>query len=189
MNEMPSTLVQGISQSAGNLKCKACILYLPKGEEKRRHIIIPENTNEFQFFLVHPGGPFWKDKDAGAWSIPKGEFGDDEDPLAAAKREFKEETGSAVEGNFIPLSPVKQKAGKMVYAWAVEGDINPETIASNTFKVQWPPKSGKWQTYPEVDKAGWFNLQQAIGKNKCCASCFPARIKCKVFWLIFSQVV
>lgn len=117
-----------------------------------------------QVFLVHPGGPFWKNKDEGAWSIPKGEFTEEEEPLAAARREFEEETGVAVTGSFIELTPAMQKAGKLVHAWAVEGDIDAEAIRSNTYKMQWPPKSGKWQNFPEVDKAGWFGLEEAMKK-------------------------
>ncbi|MFL5809201.1 MAG: NUDIX domain-containing protein, partial [Flavisolibacter sp.] len=104
-----------------------------------------------EFFLVHPGGPFWKGKDKAAWSIPKGEFPEDEEPLTAAKREFEEETGKKISGSFIELNPVKQKGGKLVYAWAIEGEIDADKIISNTYKIEWPYKSGKWQTYPEVD--------------------------------------
>ena len=117
-----------------------------------------------EIFLVHPGGPFWKNKDMGAWSIPKGEFTDDEDPLAAAKREFEEETGIACRGNFIPLNPLKQKGGKMVFAWALEKDIDPGIVTSNTFKLEWPPKSGKIMDVPEIDKGGWFELENAKQK-------------------------
>jgi predicted NUDIX family NTP pyrophosphohydrolase len=120
--------------------------------------------NELEFFLVHPGGPFWANKDTGAWSIPKGEFDENEDALAAAKREFKEETGTKLSGDFIELTPIVQKAGKQVYAWAVEGDIDALSIQSNTFKIEWPPKSGKWKDYPEVDKAGWFDSKTAKEK-------------------------
>ncbi len=134
-------------------------------------------NGELQFFIVHPGGPFWKDKDAGAWSIPKGEFEEDENPLEAAIREFKEETGKEIKGDFILLLPIKQKAGKIVYAWAVEGDIDAEDIQSNKFKVQWPPKSGKWQAYPEADKAGWFNLEHASEKINAAQSAFLHELK------------
>ena len=121
-------------------------------------------SNDLEVFLVHPGGPFWAKKDEGAWSIPKGEFEDEEDPLAAAKREFEEETGLKISGEFIQLDPVKQKSGKMVYAWAVEGDLDPLKIKSNEFEIEWPPKSGKMKSFPEIDKAAWFNLTEAKKK-------------------------
>ena len=114
-----------------------------------------------QVFLVHPGGPFFRNKDEGAWSIPKGEFTEDEEALDAAKREFEEETGLALTGGFIALDPITQKGGKKVYAWAVEGDIDHETIISNTFEIEWPPRSGKKQIFPEVDKAAWFDVETA----------------------------
>jgi len=114
-----------------------------------------------QIFLVHPGGPFFRNKDNGAWSIPKGEFLDDENALAAARREFEEETGQIIEGNFIALEPIIQKGGKKVYAWAVEGDIDHEMISSNVFEMEWPPRSGKKQTFPEVDRAAWFDTDTA----------------------------
>ena len=117
-----------------------------------------------QVFLVHPGGPFFAKKDQGAWSVPKGEIDEGEDALAAAKREFEEETGCRPEGSFIPLSPVTQKSGKVVRAWAVEGDCDAETIRSNTFTLEWPPKSGRMKEFPEVDRAGWFTLDQAKEK-------------------------
>jgi predicted NUDIX family NTP pyrophosphohydrolase len=119
------------------------------------------SMDQLQVFLVHPGGPFFKNKDIGTWSIPKGEFLDDEEALTAAKREFKEETGQPINGNFIPLEPIIQKSGKKVYAWTVEGDIDHETIFSNTFEIEWPPRSGKQQAFPEVDRAGWFDLETA----------------------------
>lgn len=121
-------------------------------------------NNQLQVFLVHPGGPFFKNKDAGAWSIPKGEFSDDEDPLLAAKREFLEETGQPVDGDFIKLFPIKLKSGKTVHAWAVEGDIDHNTIVSNVFEIEWPPRSGKTASFPEVDRAGWFGIDEACIK-------------------------
>ena len=114
--------------------------------------------------LVHPGGPFWAKKDDGAWTIPKGEFDEEEDPLQAAKREFSEETGSAVSGIFTAMLPVKQKSGKWIYAFSVEGDLDIEKIRSNTFELEWPPRSGRKQFYPEIDRAGWFTLQEAMVK-------------------------
>jgi len=121
-------------------------------------------NKKIEIFLVHPGGPFWKAKDNGAWSIPKGEFTEDEDPLTVAKREFNEETGQTVDGNFEQLTPVKQKGGKIVHAWAVEGDADSDNIVSNTFQQEWPYKSGKWITIPEVDKAAWFSAEEAKEK-------------------------
>lgn len=121
-------------------------------------------NNQLEIFLVHPGGPFFKNKDDGAWSIPKGEFVDDEDALLAAKREFLEETGQAIDGNFIKLKPVKLKSGKTVYCWAVEGNIDHQNIISNTFEMEWPPRSGKTTSFAEVDRAGWFDLKVAKTK-------------------------
>ena len=112
-------------------------------------------------FLVHPGGPFWAKKDAGAWSIPKGEFESGEDPLEHAKREFFEETGSPVDGKFVPLSPLEQKSGKVIHAWAVEGDIDAASVKSNTFSMEWPPRSGTQQEFPEVDRGEWLDLAAA----------------------------
>jgi predicted NUDIX family NTP pyrophosphohydrolase len=117
-----------------------------------------------EVFLVHPGGPFWAKKDSGAWSIPKGEFREDEDPLEAARREFAEETGFTAEGDFAPLAPITQAGGKVVHAWAVEGDCDPRKIKSNTFTMEWPPKSGQEQEFPEVDRAAWFDLDTARKK-------------------------
>jgi predicted NUDIX family NTP pyrophosphohydrolase len=127
-------------------------------------LLYRKKNKQLEFFLVHPGGPFWAKKDEGAWSIPKGEYIDDEDPLAAARREFEEETGQAVSGKFIALTPVKQKNHKEVHAWAVEGDIDEKNIRSNTFEMEWPPKSGKRQQFPEVDKGGWFDAETAREK-------------------------
>jgi len=114
-----------------------------------------------EVFLVHPGGPFWAKKDAGAWSLPKGEIGEDEDPLQAAKREFTEETGFPIEGEFRPLEPIKQPGGKVVQAWAIEADCDPAQVRSNVFTMEWPPKSGRTQQFPEVDRAEWFAVAEA----------------------------
>ncbi len=119
---------------------------------------------ELEIFLVHPGGPFFINRDEGSWSIPKGEFQDHENPLDAARREFEEETGSKLSGDFIELTPIKQKGGKMVYAWALHGDIDANKIISNTFRIQWPPKSNKLVTYPENDRAAWFTSDIACTK-------------------------
>lgn len=117
-----------------------------------------------EVLLVHPGGPYWKKKDRGIWSIPKGEIREGEDALEAARREFFEETGCVVTGRLIPLTPLKQPSGKIIFAWAVEGDCDAETITSNTFTLEWPPRTGKQTTFPEVDRAGWFDFPQAREK-------------------------
>jgi predicted NUDIX family NTP pyrophosphohydrolase len=117
-----------------------------------------------EVFLVHPGGPFWKNKDAGAWSIPKGEFTTGEDPLNVAKREFQEETGHTIDGTFTPLEPIKQRSGKTVYVWAIEADVDASHIESNPFTIEWPPKSGKLQEFPEVDRGEWFTPEAARAK-------------------------
>lgn len=117
-----------------------------------------------EVFLVHPGGPYWAKKDAGAWSIPKGELSENEDRLSAAKREFMEETGVLPEEKFVALKPVKQPGGKIVHAWAVRGDCDAKTIVSNKFSIEWPPRSGKRQEFPEVDRAGWFTMEVAKEK-------------------------
>jgi predicted NUDIX family NTP pyrophosphohydrolase len=114
-----------------------------------------------EVFLVHPGGPYWVNKDGGAWSIPKGEFAVEEDPLEAAKREFEEETGFQVVGEFKSLTAIKQKGGKTVFAWAVEGNVDVSKSISNMFTIEWPPKSGKPQAFPEVDKVRWFSIPEA----------------------------
>lgn len=116
---------------------------------------------QLEVFLVHPGGPFWAKKDHGAWSIPKGEIEPGEDALTAAIREFAEETGTTLAGDFRPLAPVRQKGGKLVLAWAIAGDIDPATIRSNSFAMEWPPRSGTRRTFPEVDRGEWFTLDEA----------------------------
>jgi predicted NUDIX family NTP pyrophosphohydrolase len=117
-----------------------------------------------EFFLVHPGGPFWRKKDLGAWSIPKGEFADGEDPLKAARREFQEETGVIAPGPFTPLTPIQQRSGKTVYAWLTPADFDAARITSNTFTMEWPPRSGTLSEFPEVDRAEWFELEAACEK-------------------------
>lgn len=117
-----------------------------------------------EVLLVHPGGPFWARKEEGAWSIPKGEFGEDEAPLEAARREFEEETGVRPEGDALELSPIRQAGGKMVHAWAVRGDFDPATLRCNTFSLEWPSRSGRTAEFPEVDRAAWFSLDAARQK-------------------------
>jgi predicted NUDIX family NTP pyrophosphohydrolase len=124
-------------------------------------LLFRRRDDGIEVFLVHPGGPFWAKKDAGAWSIPKGEYEDGEDPLAAASREFAEETGITPQGEPLPLGEIKQAGGKLVKAWALEGDGDASRVKSNTFSMEWPPKSGKMREFPEIDRAGWFTLDEA----------------------------
>ena len=116
-----------------------------------------------EVLLVHPGGPFWAKKDLGAWSIPKGEIdpGEESDPLLVARREFAEETGQPIAGHFVPLSPIRQPGGKIVQAWAIEGDFDVSQLRSNSFAMEWPPRSGKVRSFPEVDRAEWFSIAEA----------------------------
>lgn len=127
-------------------------------------LLFREAGEGLEVFLVHPGGPFWARKGDGAWSIPKGEFDEGEDPLAAARREFEEETGVVVAGDMIPLEPIRQPGGKLVYAWAIRGDVNPADLKSNTFLMEWPPKSGRQQEFPEIDRGAWFAIPTARQK-------------------------
>jgi predicted NUDIX family NTP pyrophosphohydrolase len=125
-----------------------------------------------EILLVHPGGPFWRNKDQGAWTVPKGEFDDDEEPLAAAQREFKEELGApAPPGDYLTLGSIKQKGGKIVHAWAVKADFDPGKLESNTFTCEWPPYSKRMQEFPEVDRAEWFTPE--VAKEKILAAQAP----------------
>jgi predicted NUDIX family NTP pyrophosphohydrolase len=117
-----------------------------------------------EFLLAHPGGPFWAKRDAGAWSIPKGLIDEGEETLAAARREFEEEVGQAVEGDFAPLTPLRQKSGKIVHAWMVEADLDLESVRSNLFEMEWPRHSGRVQAFPEIDRVGWFAPEEALVK-------------------------
>lgn len=133
--------------------------------KKSAGILLYRTKNRIvEVLLVHPGGPFWIKKDAGAWTIPKGELNEGEEPVEAAIREMEEETGIILKGNLLELTPVKQKAGKLVYAWANEQDVDPSRIKSNEFEIEWPPKSGKKKSFPEIDKAGWFDIKTAKEK-------------------------
>mgnify|MGYP003575751478 CR=1 FL=1 len=124
-------------------------------------LLLYRRRGELEVFLVHPGGPFWAKKDLGAWSLPKGEVNEGEGLLQAARREFTEETGFTVDGEFLSLDPVKQSGGKIVHGWAIEGDCDPSRLQSNLFALEWPPKSGKAHEFPEVDRAGWFAVAEA----------------------------
>lgn len=126
---------------------------------------------ELELFLVHPGGPFWARKDEGAWSIPKGEYLPGEDPLEVARREFQEETGLVAQGEFQELPEIRQAGGKRVRTWTFAGDCDPSLIVSNTFSMEWPPKSGRFAEFPEVDRAGWFDVETA--RTKILASQIP----------------
>jgi len=134
------------------------------GKESAGLLLYRRRGGILEVFLVHPGGPFWAKKDLGSWSLPKGEFPPGEDPLTAARREFAEETGFPAAGSFLPLTPLRQPSGKVIHAWALEGDCAPDALRSNTFTLEWPPKSGRLKEFPEVDRAAWFPLQEA--KNR-----------------------
>lgn len=125
-------------------------------------VLFRRRPRGLEFLLVHPGGPFWAKKDEGAWSVPKGEYGEGEDPLDTARREFEEEVGMCPEGDFIALAPIHQRSGKTVRAWGVEGDLDPRELRSNTFTMEWPPRSGNMREFPEVDRAAWFTLGDAV---------------------------
>lgn len=124
-------------------------------------LLYRRGADGLEVFLVHPGGPYWAKKDLGAWSVPKGEYGADEDPLAAARREFAEETGFAVSGPFVELGSIRQASGKLVSAWAVEGDCGAAALVSNLCEIEWPSRSGRKMQIPEVDRGAWFQLREA----------------------------
>ncbi|WP_027388784.1 NUDIX hydrolase [Chryseobacterium gregarium] len=124
-------------------------------------LLFKREKEKIFYFLVHPGGPFWKNKEVGAWSIPKGEASEGENLLERACIEFEEETGKSIEGNFIELQPIKQKSGKTVHAWALESDLEPSGLYSNTLFIDWPPRSGKKLEIPEVDRWEWFDTEEA----------------------------
>jgi len=127
-------------------------------------LLFRRHTGHLEVLLVHPGGPLWARKDDGAWSIPKGELEEGEDGLSAARREFEEETGASPSGTFIPLEPVRQPTGRIIHAWALEADFDPAALHSNEFEMEWPPRSGRRQHFPEVDRAQWFMLDEAAVK-------------------------
>lgn len=127
-------------------------------------LLYRQTGSSVEVLLIHPGGPFWAKKDEGSWSIPKGEISENEDPLMAAQREFQEETGFSVQGPFISIGSVKQSSGKVVQAWACAGNVDASAIQSNNFNLEWPPHSGKYQDFPEADRAEWFSLTEARKK-------------------------
>ena len=148
------------------------MIYLLMAKLSAGILVYRKRKKEIEIFLCHPGGPFYKSKDNGVWTIPKGEFDETEEAFVAAKREFEEETGQKVSGNFTPMNPVRYKDGrKIVYAWAVEGDVDTANIRSNTFSLEWPPKSGKYIETPEVDRGEWFTIE--VARQKILPSLFP----------------
>ena len=144
--------------------CYVVIIFTTIGIMAKKNtagLLLYRRRGELEVFLIHPGGPFWSKKNFGAWSLPKGQIDEGEDPLQAAKREFTEETGFPIDGDFRALDPVKQSGGKIVHAWAIEGDCDPAQLRSNLFSMEWPPKSGKTQEFPEVDRGAWFHIPEA----------------------------
>lgn len=133
-------------------------------EDQRWPVDVPRARGASRVLLVHPGGPFWQTRDEGGWTIPKGGIGEAEQPLAAAQREFKEETGFEPQPPFLELAPIKQKGGKIVQAWAFAGDCDPNRARSNTFTMEWPPRSGQVREFPEIDRAAWFGIEEAKKK-------------------------
>jgi len=143
-------------------------------------LLFRRRADALEVFLAHPGGPFWAKRDAGAWTIPKGEVDEGEDLLAAACREFAEETGFPLSGPFRPLGSLTQKAGKVVHAWACEGDADPAQVQSNTMRAEWPSGSGRWLTFPEVDRCAWFDLPTARQKINAAQVAFLDRLEAEV---------
>jgi predicted NUDIX family NTP pyrophosphohydrolase len=135
-----------------------------RANESAGMLLFRRGPGGLEIFLAHPGGPFWKNKDAGAWTIPKGEVNEGEEPLAAARREFQEETGIVPTEPYLPLGTIRQKAGKTVHAWAWEGDADAEAVTSNEIRTEWPRGSGRWLTFPEVDRCAWFTPDAARDK-------------------------
>ncbi|HEY7768592.1 NUDIX domain-containing protein [Longimicrobium sp.] len=135
-----------------------------RATESAGMLLFRRGPNGLEVFLAHPGGPFWKNKDAGAWTLPKGEVNEGEEPLAAARREFQEETGIVPAEPYLPLGAIRQKAEKTVHAWAWEGDADAEAVTSNEIRTEWPRGSGRWLTFPEVDRCAWFTPDAAREK-------------------------
>jgi predicted NUDIX family NTP pyrophosphohydrolase len=147
------------------------------GKQSAGILVYRKKDTSVEVLIVHPGGPFWAKKDKGAWSLPKGEFVEGEKGLSAAKREFKEELGlEPPEGTYTEMGSVKNKSGKTIHAWTIEGDVDVSAITSNTITIEWPPRSGKQQEFPEVDKAGWFSLEKAKEKLNPAQAAFIDRL-------------
>jgi predicted NUDIX family NTP pyrophosphohydrolase len=161
-NVAPSRNLNAIPFNQLSLRSPGAPLKSPKASAGL--LLYRRASNGLELFLAHPGGPFWKSRDAGAWTIPKGVPDPGEDLLTAARREFEEETGLRPTGPFIPLGMVRQKAGKLVHAWAWEGDADPAQVTSNSMKTEWPRRSGRWLTFPEVDRCAWFTPSVAREK-------------------------
>lgn len=149
---------------------------IPRAEPSAGILLYRQRNNALEVFLVHPGGPFWAKKDLGAWTVPKGEYLEGEEPLDAAIREFKEETGFGLDGEFAELGTITQASGKIVSAWACAGDVDPEKLTSNLCEVEWPPRSGKLITIPEVDRGSWFSLDEAKRRILPAQQPFLARV-------------
>jgi predicted NUDIX family NTP pyrophosphohydrolase len=156
------------------------LLWIVRVKRSAGILLYRRGSRGLEVLLVHPGGPFWSKRDAGAWTIPKGEISEGEEPLAAARREFLEETGFEAQGDATALAPLRQKGGKWVHAWAVEGDCDAEAIRSNTFAMQWPPRSGKMAEFPEVDRAAWFTPQEARERILASQTAFIDELEAKL---------
>jgi predicted NUDIX family NTP pyrophosphohydrolase len=151
-------MAESVPEAAGRRKPA------PRRNTSAGLVLFRRGERGLEIFLAHPGGPLWKSRDVGAWTIPKGLIDEGEDPLAAARREFREETGIDASGPFLPLGTVRQKAGKVVHGWAWEGDADAATTTSNSARMEWPRKSGRWVSYPEIDRCGWFTA--AVAREK-----------------------
>ncbi len=170
-----------MGRTAGAMAVTIVVTPMPQARSSRRTsagILLHRETGDgLEVLLVHPGGPFWARRDAGAWSIPKGEYSSDEDPLEAARREFAEELGSAAPaGEPADLGEIRQRSGKVVHAWALAGDVDTTQIQSNTFTLEWPPRSGRTSEFPEVDRAAWFDLDRAREKINPAQAAFLDRL-------------
>ncbi len=140
-------------------------------------LLFRRSSSGLELFLAHPGGPFWAKRDFGAWTIPKGVIDEGEDPLAAAQREFREETGVSSHGPYLPLGSIRQRAGKTVHGWAWEGDADPSLVHSNTMRCEWPPRSGEWVVVPEIDRCAWFDPRTARVKINVAQAEFVDRLE------------